>query len=261
MDLHLDGKVAIVTGASKGIGLAVTRSLAAEGVRVVAAALTGSPELDVLADQTTVHPVLVDLTEPEGPRTLVDETVATFGAIDILVNNVGGVRPRLDGFLALTQEDWDWSLGLNLFPAVRTMQAAIPHLKAQPDAAIITISSINAHLPDPTVLDYSAAKGALSNVCKSLSKELGPNVRINTISPGPVQTDLWLGDTGVAETLSKATGLTPDAVAKQAVAATASGRFTYPQEIADLVLLLASNRVGNVTGSDFIIYGGLVQTI
>jgi NAD(P)-dependent dehydrogenase (short-subunit alcohol dehydrogenase family) len=261
MDLHLAGKVAVVTGASKGIGLAITRSLAAEGVRVVAGAMKGSAELDVIADQKDVHPVLVDLTTPDGPATLITEAVSRFDSIDILVNNVGAVRPRLEGFLAVTDEDWDWAMTINFFAAVRTMRAALPHLVTRKGASIVTISSVNAFLPDPSVIDYSAAKGALTNLCKSLSKEYGRKVRVNTISPGPVQTDLWLGDTGVAATVARANGTTAAAVAQQAAADASTGRFTYPQEIADLALFLASDRADNITGSDFLIDGGLIKTL
>jgi NAD(P)-dependent dehydrogenase (short-subunit alcohol dehydrogenase family) len=261
MDLRLAGKVAVVTGASKGIGLAITRSLAAEGVRVVAGAMTGSAELDVLADQKDVHPVLVDLTTPHGPATLITEAVNQFDGIDILVNNVGAVRPRVDGFLAVTDDDWDWAMTINFFAAVRTTRAALPHLATRPDACIVTISSVNAFLPDPSVIDYSAAKGALTNLCKSLSKEYGGKVRVNTISPGPVQTDLWLGASGVAATVAQANGTTAAAVAQQAAAAASTGRFTYPQEIADLALFLASSRANNITGSDFVIDGGLITTL
>jgi NAD(P)-dependent dehydrogenase (short-subunit alcohol dehydrogenase family) len=261
MDLHLAGKVAVVTGASKGIGLAITRSLAAEGAHVVAGALKGSAELDVLADQQDVHPVLIDLTTPEGPALLITEAVSRFDVIDVLVNNVGAVRPRLGGFLAVTDEDWDWAMTINFFAALRTMRAALPHLAARPGASIVTISSVNAFLPDPQVIDYSAAKGALTNLCKSLSKEYGTKVRVNTISPGPVQTDLWLGDDGVAATVARATGTTAEAVARQAAADTSTGRFTHPQEIADLALFLASDRADNITGSDFLIDGGLIKTL
>jgi len=126
----------------------------------------------------------------------------------------------------------------------------------------VTISSVNAFLPDPGVIDYCAAKAALSNFCKSLSKEFGPlGVRVNTVSPGPVETALWLGDDGVAATVARATGGDPAAVAKQVAAEAATGRFTRPQEVADLVLLLASGRAGNVTGSDLVIDGGLVKTL
>jgi NAD(P)-dependent dehydrogenase (short-subunit alcohol dehydrogenase family) len=258
MDLHLSGKVAVVTGASKGIGLAITRSLAAEGVHVVAGALHGSPELDVLADQRDVHPVLVDLSTPDGPALLITEAVSRFDTIDILVNNVGAVRPRLDGFLAVTDQDWEWAMTINFFAAVRTMRAALPHLAG---ASIVTVSSVNAFLPDPPVIDYSAAKAALTNLCKSLSKEYGTRVRVNTISPGPVQTDLWLGGGGVAATVARANGTTAVAVAQQAAADAATGRFTHPQEVADLVLFLASDRADNITGSDFRIDGGLINTL
>ena len=261
MDLRLAGKVAVVTGASKGIGLAIARSLAAEGVHVVAGARNGSAELDVLADRKDVHPVLVDLTTPEGPGRLVSEAIARFDVIDVLVNNVGAVRPRLGGFLAVTDEDWDWAMTINFFAAVRTMRAALPHLATRPGASIVTISSVNAYLPDPSVIDYSAAKGALTNLCKSLSKEYGGRVRVNTISPGPVQTDLWLGDDGVAATVAQANGTTPEAVARQAAADAATGRFTHPQEVADLVLFLAGDRADNITGSDFRIDGGLIETL
>jgi NAD(P)-dependent dehydrogenase (short-subunit alcohol dehydrogenase family) len=262
MDLNLFGKVAIVTGASKGIGLAIVQSLVAEGVSVAAGARHGSEELTALADAGPVYPISVDLSAPDGPDRLVDEAVRRFGGLDILVNNVGGVHPRLDGFLAVTDEDWAWSLGINLMPAVRIMRAALPHLLQRTPATIVTVSSVNAILPDPSVVDYSAAKGALTNLCKSLSKEFGPRgVRVNTVSPGPVETDLWLGDGGVAETIAQASDGNPGDVAKQAVAGTATGRFTYPQEVADLVLLLAGGRAANVTGSDFVIDGGLVTSL
>ena len=206
MDLDLTGRTALVTGASKGIGLAITRALVGEGVSVVAGALHGSAELDALAETGAVHPVSVDLSTPDGPAELVAAAASRYDGLDILVNNVGAVRPRLEGFLALTDDDWSWALTLNFLAAVRTMRAAIPRMQGRPGAAIVTISSVNAFLPDPGVIDYSAAKGALANLCKSLSKELGPEIRVNTISPGPVQTDLWLGSGGVAATVGAASG-------------------------------------------------------
>lgn len=128
--------------------------------------------------------------------------------------------------------------------------------------AIVTTSSVNAMLPDPAVMDYSAAKAALSNFCKALSKEVGSNgIRVNTISPGPVATDLWLGDTGVAQTVAHSSGLDPAAVANSVAGESATGRFTHPAEIADLVLFLASNRSGNTTGADFRVDGGLFTTL
>ncbi|GAA1521240.1 SDR family NAD(P)-dependent oxidoreductase [Kribbella lupini] len=262
MELHLTGKIAVVTGASKGIGLAITRSLAEEGVTVVAGALHGSDELDLLADRFPVSVVKVDLTEAGGPAYLIEQAVERHQGIDVLVNNVGAVRPRLDGFLAVTDEEWTATLTINFLAAVRSIRAALPHLLGRPAPAIVTVASVNASLPDPAVIDYSAAKGALLNLSKSLSKEFGPRgVRVNTISPGPVQTDLWLGAGGVAETIAQARGLRPDEVAGSAAADSPTGRFTTPQEVADLVLLLASDRAGNVNGSDFVIDGGLITTV
>ena len=206
MDLGLTGKVAVVTGASKGIGLAVTRALVAEGASVVA----GARSTGGLAGLDGVHPVAVDLSTADGPVRLVEEAVATFGGVDILVNNVGAVRPRLDGFLAITDAEWEATLNLNFLAAVRTTRAALPHLLDRAPSTIVTIGSVNAFLPDPGVIDYCAAKAALGNFCKALSKEYGPRgVRVNTVSPGPVETDLWLGDHGVAATVSGGSTPTP----------------------------------------------------
>jgi NAD(P)-dependent dehydrogenase (short-subunit alcohol dehydrogenase family) len=260
VDLELVGRTAVVTGASKGIGLAISRTLAAEGATVFAASRSGSPELDELVDAADVYSVLADLSTPGGPDALVRAAVEARGGLDILVNNVGAVRPRLNGFVALTDEDWEQNLTLNFLAAVRTMRAAIPHLTGRPGASIVTISSVNAFLPDPGVTDYSAAKAALSNLCKALSKELGPNIRVNTISPGPVRTDLWLSDSGVAATVAKAQGTSPEDVVRGQEAAAPSGRFTDPAEIADLAAFLSSSRAANITGSDFVIDGGLVTT-
>lgn len=255
MDLELSGKVAVVTGASKGIGLAVTRGLAAEGMKVVAGARSTAPD-----PPDGVLPVAVDLADPDGPAHLVAEAVRAFGGIDVLVNNVGAVRPRLDGFLAVTDEDWAWSLGINLLPAVRIMRAAIPHLLERAPSTIVTVASVNSFLPDPGVIDYSAAKAALANLSKSLSKEFGPRgIRINTVSPGPVETDLWLGEHGVARTVAGA-GEADDVVQQQAAAA-ATGRFSRPDEVADVVALLASGRAGNLAGADVVIDGGLITTL
>jgi NAD(P)-dependent dehydrogenase (short-subunit alcohol dehydrogenase family) len=261
MDLGLDGKIAVVTGASKGIGWAVTRALVDEGVTVVAGARSAGPDLPTLEGTGRVHFVPVDLTTAAGPIALV-ERAAELGGIDILVNNAGAVTPRPGGFASISDEDWEHSFTLTLMASVRTTRAALPELARRGGGSIVTISSVNAYLPDPLVLDYSALKAAVTNFSKSLSKQLGPaGVRVNTISPGPVETALWLGDHGVAETVAQAAGAKPGDIAAQAAAGAATGRFTRPEEVADLVLLLASDRSANVTGADFAIDGGLVPTI
>jgi NAD(P)-dependent dehydrogenase (short-subunit alcohol dehydrogenase family) len=257
MDLQLEGKQAVVTGASRGIGLAITRALVAEGVRVIAGARSSSAELEQLGEQVQI--VVVDLGQPDGPAQLVAQ--ATNG-LDILVNNVGAATTRLHGFLDITDEQWLSSINLNLMAAVRTTRAALPIMLGAGHGVIVNTGSVNAFLPDPAVLDYSAAKAAVWNFGKSLSKEFGSRgIRVNTVSPGPVGTDLWLGENGVAQTVSRASGLKPEDVAANAVAGSATGRFTTPQEVADLVVLLASDRIGNVTGASFTIDGGLIDTL
>ncbi len=259
MDLGLHGQVAVVTGASRGIGLAVVRALLAEGVDVVAGALSTSPELDEVSRTAGVRAVEVDLATPDGAARLVG---VAGDRIDILVNNVGAAHPRLEGFLAVTDEQWASSLTLNLMAAVRATRAALPVMLAAGHGVVVTIGSVNAGLPDPTVIDYSAAKAALTNFAKSLSKEVGPRgVRVATVHPGPVGTDLWLGHDGVAQRVSQQTGLAPEEVQAAAVKDSATHRFTRPQEVADLVVMLASARLGNLTGAGVTIDGGLVPTL
>jgi NAD(P)-dependent dehydrogenase (short-subunit alcohol dehydrogenase family) len=261
VDLDLAGRRVLVTGASKGIGLAVVRAFVAEGATVVAGARSSAPELDELIASGEVRHVAVDLSTADGPDRLVASALED-GALDVLVNNVGAVTPRLDGFLEVTDEHWWASLNLTFMAAVRTTRAVLPGMLEAGRGAIVTVSSVNASLPDPGVIDYSAAKAALSNFCKSLSKEVGPRgVRVNTVDPGPVTTGLWLGTDGVAATVAAATGGSAASIAEAQAAEAATGRFTYPEEVANLVVLLASDRTANVTGTGVTIDGGLITTL
>lgn len=259
MDLSIDGKAVVVTGASKGIGLAIVRAFAEQGATVVAGSRTTTPSLAALDN---VHPVNVDLATASGAAELATAAVELLGGrIDVLVNNVGGVHPRTGGFLSVTDDQWLDTININFLSAVRVTKAILPHLLAS-GGSIVTVGSVNASLPDPLVIDYSAAKAALANFMKALSKEAGPRgVRVNTISPGPVETDLWLGSGGVAETVGGANGVSPEEIAKGAVAGTATGRFTRPDEVAALAVMLASSRVGNVTGTDVLIDGGMTASL
>jgi NAD(P)-dependent dehydrogenase (short-subunit alcohol dehydrogenase family) len=259
MDLGLKGRVAVVTGASKGIGLSVVRVLVEEGADVVAGALTSSPELDELADTAAVRVLEVDLATAHGPGQL----LALAGdRVDVLVNNVGAAHPRTEGFLAVTDDEWAQSIALNLMAAVRATRAALPAMLNAGRGVVISIGSVNARLPDPAVVDYSAAKAALTNWSLSASKEFGgQGIRFVTVHPGPVATDLWLGGDGVAARVSAASGRTAREVETAAVAGTATRRFTQPHEVADLVVLLASDRLANLTGAGVTIDGGLVPTL
>jgi NAD(P)-dependent dehydrogenase (short-subunit alcohol dehydrogenase family) len=261
MDLGLKGKIAVVTAASKGIGLAVTRMLVEEGATVVAGART----VEALTGLPGVTAVAVDLGTPDGPERLVARAVEVHGRVDILVNNMGGVRLRLNGFLGTSDEEFEWAMRMNFFSAVRATRAAVARMLEQGGGAVVSVASVNAFFqPDGGTIDYGAAKAALVNFTKALSEELGPkHIRVNAVSPGPVSTDLWLGDGGVAHTVAKAMGVDADTARERVIAGIgglATGRFTTPEEVATLVVMLASERTGNVTGANYVIDGGLVKT-
>ena len=189
MDLGLTGKRALVTGASKGIGLAITSALVAEGAHVVAGSRSVSDGLRELIGGGQVRQVSVDLSTADGPAELVASALED-GPLDVLVNNVGAVTPRLDGFLSVTDDQWLQSLTLGFMAAVRTTRAALPSMLEASQGTIINTCSVNAFLPDPAVIDYSAAKAALANFSKALSKEVGPHgIRVNTSAPARSRPD------------------------------------------------------------------------
>src|SRR5947209_10502 len=166
MDLELEGKVAVVTGASKGIGLAVTRALVAEGAIVVAGARTS----DSLTGLAGVTGVALDLATPGGPAQLIRRALDDHGRLDVLVNNVGGIRLRLDGFLGTSDEEFAWSMELNFFAALRATRAALAPMLARGAGSIVNVASVNAFFhPDAAAIDYGAAKAALVNLTKALS--------------------------------------------------------------------------------------------
>jgi NAD(P)-dependent dehydrogenase (short-subunit alcohol dehydrogenase family) len=259
MDLDLDGKVVVITGAGKGIGLATTKAFLAAGAHVVAGSLTVTDDLAGLSASGSLTGLAVDLSTPSGPVQLV---TAAGPRVDVVVNNVGVAPPRLDGFLAVTDEMWYSTWNLNLMAAVRTIRAALPVMLTGGGGAIVNVASLNARLPDPSVIDYSASKAALVNAAKSLSKEFGRRgIRVNTVDPGPVATDPWLGADGVAARVGTATGQDPSDIAAAAAAGMVTGRFSRPEEVADLIVFLASARAANITGTDVVIDGGMVTTI
>ncbi|GAA5041997.1 SDR family oxidoreductase [Nocardia callitridis] len=262
MDLQLTGKTALITGASKGIGLEVARTLAAEGVRVAAAARTITPELAALDD---VHPITADLASSTGPTELVEQAIGELGALDILVNNVGGVRPGISHgqrFAEIDDAAWQEALDLNLMSAVRVTRSAIPSLTGQ-RGIIINISSIGARFAHPPI-EYGVAKAALTNLGKALAEDLGPDgVRVLTVSPGPTATRNWTAPDGMGADLAREAGLGLDdfLAALPARMGITTGRLTDPAETAALITFLASSAAGNITGVDYVIDGGVLKTV
>jgi NAD(P)-dependent dehydrogenase (short-subunit alcohol dehydrogenase family) len=261
MDLELEGKVAVVTAAGGGIGLAATRALVDEGAHVVA----GSRTVESLEGLAGVTPVAMDLMAPDAPGELVGRAIDELGQVDVLVNNLGAAQLRLDGFLATTDADFQWSFEANFFSALRATRAALANMVARGSGAVVNVASVNSfYHPDTVVADYGAAKAALVNLTKALSQEFAPQgIRINSVSPGPVATDFWLGPHGVAATVGERMGVDADTARERIVAGMGgipSGRFTTPEEVATLVVLLASDRTANVNGANYVIDGGLIKT-
>lgn len=261
MDLKLAGKTAIVTGASRGIGLATARALVEEGVQVVGVSRTITPELKDVAPRS----VAADLSTRDGARAAIDAAVVAFGGIDILVNNVGGGdvdKLKLGGFLDAGDDQWQQLLDLNLMSAVRASRGALPSLIAR-RGAIINVSSINARVPSTGPVGYSESKAALTALGKRLSEEFGPQgVRVNTVSPGPVGTSLWRDPAGFGSKVAEAFGSThEDFLAELPTTfGMASGRITEPEEVAALITFLSSPIAANILGTDLVIDGGTVKT-
>jgi NAD(P)-dependent dehydrogenase (short-subunit alcohol dehydrogenase family) len=268
MDLQLSGRTAVVTGASKGMGLAITRTLLSEGARVVAASRKSSPELDALDGADLVH-VPVDLMEPDAPAQVVARAVEAFGGLDILVNVAGGPPPGVTlprgSFMDATDEDWRAVFEFNLFSVVRAVRVAIPAMLERGGGTIINVSSANGRQPSPMNVDYGAAKASMNNLTKALSQEFAPQgIRVNTVSPGPTRTPWWTDEGGVADMIASQAGTDRETVLDKLVPemmGLTTGRMAEAQEIADVVVLLASPRSASTTGAEFVVDSGFLKSI
>ncbi|ASO20368.1 NAD(P)-dependent dehydrogenase (short-subunit alcohol dehydrogenase family) [Actinoalloteichus hoggarensis] len=261
MDLRLDGKTAIVTGASRGIGLAIVTTLVSEGMRVITGSRTVPPELTATGADT----LAVDLTDPAGPARLVEYALERTGVIDVLVNNVGGGDDpvaALGGLADLDDDHWQRTFDLNFTSTVRTTRAALPGLLAS-RGAVITVSSNSARTPHAGPIAYTTAKAALTAFGKALVAEVGPRgVRVNTVSPGSTRTRMWEATDGYGGALADAAGVPLESLLDGLPSASGmvTGRLVEPAEIGALVAFLASPIASSITGADHVIDGGAVKT-
>ncbi|MDH2239449.1 3-oxoacyl-ACP reductase FabG [Pigmentiphaga sp. GD03639] len=246
MDLGLKDKVAIVTGSARGLGAAAARRLAEEGARVVVTDIQGE-----LAEATAAslrdaglaaHCVIGDITRPGDVQRLVDETVATFGGVHILVNNAG--FPRDKHLVKMSEDDWDRVMEVMLKGAFLASRAVMPHLIAQGWGRVINISS-RAHLGNPTQANYSAAKAGLIGMAKALSMEEGRyGITVNCVAPGFMETEM-------VQALP-----TYDIIKERAVQMQPIKRAGQPGDVADAVAFLASERAGFISGEVLHVTGG-----
>ena len=250
-------RTVLVTGASRGIGLATARVFTAQGARVIGAARTITPELAA----TGAHAVAADLTTPDGVSALIQPA----GELDVLVNNVGGGdggASAVHGFLDVDDAEWRRLFDVNFFTAVRVIRAVLPALIAR-HGVIVNVSSVGARVPSAGPVAYNAAKAALTALGKALAEEFGPaGVRVVTVSPGPVRTAVWEAPGGLGAQLAAAarTGHAEFLAQVPAMMGMTTGRFTEPDEVAELIAFVASPRAASITGADFVIDGGLVKT-
>jgi putative oxidoreductase len=259
MDLNLSAKTAVVTGASRGIGLATVRTLIAEGARVVGAARTITPELK----QTGAITVAADLSTAEGVSSLIETTIAQLGGIDLLVNNVGGGEQASLGFLDAEDSEWAHMFEINVLSTARAARAALPSL-IERQGAIVNVSSTLAHQPAGSPASYGAVKAAVTTLGKSLAEEFGSRgVRVNTVSPGMVNTTVYRDPNGPLGKFAAASGMTLEDFVGQILQAqrVTTGRMTEPEEVAALIAFLLSDVAGNITGAEYLIDGGMIKTV
>jgi len=257
LDLGLNGRRALVTAGTKGVGGAVVRALTEQGAHIAATAR------DLPDEQVDgVHYIAADLTDAEGCARAAVEARRVLGGVDILVNVLGGSSAPGGGFAALGDEEWLRELNLNLMPAVRLDRALVPGMIAQGAGVVIHVTSIQRQLPLPEATTaYAAAKAALSTYSKSLSKELAPKgVRVVRVSPGWVETE---ASVALAERLAAEAGTDYEggkAIIMRSLGSIPLGRPAKPREVADLIAFLASDRAGAITGTEYVIDGGTVPT-
>jgi NAD(P)-dependent dehydrogenase (short-subunit alcohol dehydrogenase family) len=245
VDLGLSGKICLVTGSTAGIGLEVAERLRDEGAHVVT---TGRRD----AGPGELH-VAADLTRAGEPERLVAAAIERFGRIDGLVNNAGGTDIRK--LAELTDEDWQRSFELNLMTAVRTTRAALPHMR--PGSAIVNVSSTAGKRPSAGMPDYSVMKAALLSFSRLVADlHAGDGVRCNAVTPGPTATHAWLGEGGLADQQGER-----EAVLAKVGAGRPLGRLARPEEIAAVIVFLASDRASYVTGAAWSADGGTVPII
>jgi NAD(P)-dependent dehydrogenase (short-subunit alcohol dehydrogenase family) len=249
MELGLRGRRCLITGSTAGIGLEVARQLGAEGARVVTCGRRAAPAIG------EAHHVAGDLGLAGEPERAVAETVEALGGIDILVNNVAAVR--IARFEDVDDAEWDAYFGLNVMSYVRTIRAALPHFRAAGGGAIVNVASSAGKRPSTSMPHYSVMKAAVLSLSRLIADLYGGDgIRSNAVAPGPTETGAWLDEGGLADQQGRR-----DAVLEQVAAGRPLGRLASPDEIANVIVFLCSERASYVTGAAWSADGGTVPII
>ena len=262
MDLELKGKVAIVGGASKGLGRASALALAEEGMRV-AVCSRSQADLDKAAKEihdatgAEVFAFAGDLDRYETIRALIARTVERFGRLDVMVNNSGG--PPLARAQSATEEQWSTAVERSLLFFARMSREAIPHLKKQGGGRIINILASTVYQPIPNLALSGATRMGVVAYMKSLADEVGRDgILVNNVCPGSILSERMLSNVTAR---AKELGISVDEALAQRAAETAVGRIGEPKELAALVAFLASGKASYITGTTILVDGGLVRSV
>ncbi len=270
MDLKLAGQVVLVTGGSKGIGLAAAKMFAAEGAHVAIVA-RGRDDLEAAGQAVTeagkasrtpgkVAAITGDLSAPDVPDRVVREVEDTLGPVDVLVNNVGlAYQVKFD---AVTDEQWDELWQLNVMSYVRMTRAVLPSMRARSTGAIVHVSSTAGKRPSAGMANYSVTKAAVQSLARLVADTYaGDGIRSLSICPGPTTSEAWMDEGGLADQVALGKGISRE----EALAATGKGRpmgrMATPEEIAGAIVFAASPRASYVTGAAWSVDGGSVPVI
>jgi 3-oxoacyl-[acyl-carrier protein] reductase len=259
MELGLTDKVCVVTGATSGIGLATARKLCDEGARVLFVARDGA-RLQEVASSCGGEYLAADVTDPDADERIIATCAEQMGGVDVLVNNAGTSFARRLG--ELTDDEWRAQFELHVMAPMRLMRAAAPRMAGMGGGRIVNVCSSSGKRPSQTNPAYSVTKAAqlsLSRVFADAYARAG--VLVNAVTPGPVDTELWLAPGGMAEQLAEQRGVTREEVLATQRDKVPIGRYGTPEEIADVIVFLCSARASNVTGAAWSVDGGAVPVI
>jgi NAD(P)-dependent dehydrogenase (short-subunit alcohol dehydrogenase family) len=261
VDLELNGRRALVTGAGTGIGKATAEALAAEGAHVAALDIDEKALSELSAGAGSLTPIPADLSTAQGCAKGTQAALDALDGLDILVNNVGAGAVR--GFDDITDEDWQRTLDLNFMSYVRLTRACLPVLRQAAGATIVNNASDLARQPEAMPIDYAASKAAVLAVTKGLARAEGPAIRVNAVAPGPIWTPFWTKPGGFADTLAAVHEREPMAAVEHEMSLRGLplARLGTPEEVARVIVFLASPAAAFVTGSVWGVDGGSIRSL